>query len=65
MGGTWRSSGDERKTYSDQITSIITGWRKKKLEFSGQEADKIKLRLGQFNVLITDSLWDKLLHWRV
>ncbi len=41
--GIWRSPGDERKAYSDGNTTIT--WWKKKMEFSGQEANKMKLRL--------------------
>ena len=50
--GTWRSPGDERKAYSDGNTTITWWKKKKKMEFSGQEANKMKLRLC--NVLIAN-----------
>ncbi len=43
--GTWRSRGDERKAYSDGNTTITWWKNKKKMEFSGQVANKMKLRL--------------------
>ena len=50
--GIWRPPGDERKTYSDGNTTIT--WWEKKMEFSGKDADEIKLWLC--NVLITNVL---------
>ena len=48
--GTWESPGGERKTYSDGSTTIAWWKNKKKMEFSGDKADEIKLQLC--NVLI-------------
>ena len=38
----WESPGDERKSYSDGYITIMWWKNKKKLQFSGKEADKIK-----------------------
>jgi hypothetical protein len=42
ISGIWESPGDERKSYSDGYTTIMWWENKKKLQFSGKEADKIK-----------------------
>ena len=42
ISGIWESPGDERKSYSDGYTTIMWWKNKKKLQFSGKEADKIK-----------------------
>ena len=52
--GIWRSPGDERKTYSNGNTTITWWKKKKKMEFSGKDADEIKLQLC--NVLIPNLL---------
>jgi hypothetical protein len=42
ISGIWESPGDERKSYSDGYTTIMWWKNKKKLQFSGKEADKTK-----------------------
>ena len=58
FNGTWKSPGDERKSYSNGDT-IITWWRKqKKLQFSGKEANRIKQQCC--NVLMGKVLTDSM-----
>ena len=58
FNGTWKSPGDERKSYSNGDTTI-TWWRKqKKLQFSGKEANRIKQQCC--NILMGKVLTDSM-----
>ena len=58
FNGTWKSPGDERKSYSNGDTTIIW-WRKiKKLQFSGKEANRIKQQCC--NILMGKVLTDSM-----
>ena len=58
FNGTWKSPGDERKSYSNGDTTI-TWWRKqKRLQFSGKGANRIKQQCC--NILMGKVLTDSM-----